>query len=136
MRMFRKDEGFTLVELMVVVLIIGILVAIAVPVFLNASASAQAKSCQANQRTVLGAFQTYNAAVPAAPITGTAGTKLLLGNAAYANLFTGANQVIRSVPKCPVGGDYVLDGIGFVGDSGGVGAPVWLGSGATSHQLQ
>jgi len=58
MKMFRKDEGFTLVELMVVVLIIGILVAIAVPVFLNASASAAAKSCQANQRTITGAVTT------------------------------------------------------------------------------
>ena len=61
MKMFRKQEGFTLVELMVVVLIIGILVAIAVPVFLNASANAKLKSCQANQRTIEGAAQTYSA---------------------------------------------------------------------------
>jgi len=60
MKMFRKDEGFTLVELMVVVLIIGILVAIAVPVFLNASDSAKTRSCQANQRTIEGAIATYN----------------------------------------------------------------------------
>jgi len=61
MKMFRKDEGFTLVELMVVVLIIGILVAIAIPVFNAAKANAQKKSCFANQRTIEGACQTYAA---------------------------------------------------------------------------
>ena len=61
MKMFRKSEGFTLVELMVVVLIIGILVAIAIPVFNAAKANAQKKSCYANQRTIEGVVQTYQA---------------------------------------------------------------------------
>jgi prepilin-type N-terminal cleavage/methylation domain-containing protein len=61
MKMFRRDEGFTLVELMVVVLIIGILVAIAIPIFNAAKGNAQLKSCYANQRTIEGAIQTYSA---------------------------------------------------------------------------
>ncbi|MFA5843379.1 MAG: type II secretion system protein [Coriobacteriia bacterium] len=77
MRMFRKQEGFTLVELMVVVLIIGILVAIAIPVFNSAKTNAQRKSCFANQRTIEGALQTYAAehngnfpaAAAASPVT-------------------------------------------------------------------
>ena len=64
MKMFRKDEGFTLVELMVVVLIIGILVAIAIPVFNAASASARKSACYSNQRTIEGAVEQFLAAAP------------------------------------------------------------------------
>lgn len=61
MRFFRNEKGFTLIELMVVILIIGILVAIAVPIFNNARASAQRRTCQANLRTMDGAIQTWKA---------------------------------------------------------------------------
>lgn len=49
----ESDEGFTLIELMVVVLIIAILVAIAVPTFLGARERAQDRSAQSSARNAL-----------------------------------------------------------------------------------
>jgi len=55
----RDDEGFTLVELMVVVLIIGILIGIALPVFIGARTRAQDRAAQSHLRTALAAGLTY-----------------------------------------------------------------------------
>ena len=54
----REEEGFTLIELMVVVLIIAILLAIAIPTFLGARNSANARAAQADLRNALTAEQT------------------------------------------------------------------------------
>jgi prepilin-type N-terminal cleavage/methylation domain-containing protein len=60
------EDGFTVVELLIVVAIIAILVAIAMPVFYATRANAERKACYANQRTLEGAVPTWLAINPEA----------------------------------------------------------------------
>lgn len=97
MRMFRRDEGFTLVELMVVVLIIGILVAVAIPVFNNATARARQRTCHANQRTIDGAVEQYLA------------DNIDKTKADVDSVTVLVPTYIKSAPTCPAGGaSYVV----------------------------
>ena len=67
----KNRKGFTLVELMVVVVIIGILVAIAIPIFNNVQQNAREKAHDANVRTLMGAGTMY---VTSTWVSGTAVT--------------------------------------------------------------
>jgi len=97
LKLLKREKGFTLIELMVVVLIIAILVAIAVPVFNVARTAAQRRTCQANLRTIDGAIQTYNADNDHWPTAG-------IGDL--------VPDYMKSVPECPTnnGVVYVLAG--------------------------
>ena len=54
----EQEEGFTLIELMVVVLIIAILIAIAIPTFLGARSRAQDRAAESDLRNGLTAEKT------------------------------------------------------------------------------
>lgn len=58
MKMGKK--GFTLIELMIVISIIGVLAAIAIPNFRAARQRSNQRACYANQKTILGAIEMYN----------------------------------------------------------------------------
>lgn len=48
----NRTRGFTLVEIMIVILIIGILVSIAVPTFMRVRSSSRRSSCMSNLRSI------------------------------------------------------------------------------------
>jgi len=98
----RKAKGFTLVEIMIVVLIIGILLAIAIPNFVSARETSRAKACVANLKQIDSATQQYcmdqrmsSANYVAPTLDATSPTGLV-----------GPDLYIRATPVCPSGGSY------------------------------
>jgi prepilin-type N-terminal cleavage/methylation domain-containing protein len=55
----KKQHGFTLVEIMIVVAIIGLLVAIGIPGFVHARTNARKSTCYNNMRVIAHALQQY-----------------------------------------------------------------------------
>jgi prepilin-type N-terminal cleavage/methylation domain-containing protein len=61
MKLFSSKKGFTLIELVVVIAILGILAGIAIPRFLDATATARGAKIVADMRTIDSAIMVYNA---------------------------------------------------------------------------
>ena len=92
--MFMSKKGFTLVEIMIVVAIIGILVAIAVPGFIKAREKAQERACWEAQEKLEGAEDQW--ALDEGKSTG--------DEPGWADL-VGIQSYLKRTPLCPLDSD-------------------------------
>ena len=113
MNIVKNSKGFTLVEIMIVVAIIGLLAAIAVPNFVQARTTARRNTCRNNLRLIDAAKEQFamdtNAANGGACAAANI-TPYLKGAVMPTEPQAGAYtvNVVGTSPTCSVGGTHVL----------------------------
>ncbi len=111
-KFMKSKKGFTLVELMIVVVIMAILVAVAVPIFSAVTKNARVKTCAANRREIVSQVTNYAMAQQANlegkfSITSDGKTGAITGNTMSATLPDGSIKLLfQTLPFCPAGGAY------------------------------
>jgi prepilin-type N-terminal cleavage/methylation domain-containing protein len=99
-----RKAGFTLVEIMIVVAIIGLLAAIAIPNFIKARATSQQNACINNLRQIDGAINEW--ALETGQSNGAS-----VGGVATVSAYIKLNSN-NSVPGCPANGTYTVTTVG------------------------
>lgn len=101
MQLFRPGRlrrGFTLVEIMIVILIIGMLLTIAIPGFMRARAGAQARTCGNNLKQIVSAKERW-------AMDNQRGAN---DEPALDDLW-GPGKFIKDKPRCPSDGVYTVN---------------------------